>query len=286
MGTRTVYVIKPEGELQFLVFRSGLDALSDPDAKHVLGSGFSEAHALESARRSLELEAMTPENYQPRLKGCSFVRDESTKELLIVDPAGQVLGRGTERLVVTNQAMHALFLNAQEPYSFDEFCGIAVVASLAVERSGRGRGQKTYGSVFADHVGQDAVTALVKRAYRGSEVIREGAAAEAKKQTSVETKLPARSRAPKQGVFPKTEHEVRQEREILALLNTSIKSMLSSFSGGVLNFSLSAKDGSWGALVILHDTHRSDKQMLAIAHQQYLSEFAEQNEAPRERSVA
>lgn len=250
-GVRKNTLFKPEGEDQYLVFSPGFNAHNDPDAKHVLGSGFSFSHAIVSARMSAALKQIKPSFYWPRLEGCTFQEkvEEGNVALqhVVVDAQGRELGRADMREKSAKLALHRALVGASD-VTFEEFSAIAVPCH--VEQGGR----RTPGAVFHDAAAQDAFGDLVRRMYKASPVAQEGAEA-------LRSKMPSSGR-------PASANEER----VRALVSACTREALSSMGDAAgTTFRMTAEDGAWEAFAVLHTSHVSAGQAMRIAYEEYCS---------------
>lgn len=249
-GVRKNMLFKAEGEDQYLVFAEGYDATTDPDAKHIIGSGFSLSHAIVSARMSQALKQIKPSLYSSRLEGCRFIEvveaGNSALQHVVVDSQGRELGRADMREKAAKLSLHRALVGVKD-ITFEEFSQIAVPCH--VEPAGR----RSHGAVFYDDRAQNGFAALVSAMYKACPDVRTGAES---------------IRAAASGYA--AEDAVRALRE---RCNKEALSSLGSSAG--VTFRLSAEDGAWQAFAVLHTSQISAATAMRIAYEGYVEELAE-----------
>jgi hypothetical protein len=255
-GQRTIFLFKPEGEVQYLVYKPGFSALNDPDASHVLGSGFSLEHAALSACGALALQSTKPSAFWARLEGCSFTtaieHGNIALQHVCLDPEGRELGRADHRRLAAELALHRALVGAND-VTFEEFCAIA--SPVRLDPGGRG----TYGSTYADEISQNLSLSMLGHMYRACPEVRAGAKAMAPESTGEALKT-------LQGAF---------QREMLGAL---------SRTSDVTSFRVSAEQGEWEGYLVLHTPRISSDRAMRVAFENYLAErCAEAPESLAER---
>lgn len=278
MGERSIFILKPEGEQQFLVFREGFNAHNDPDCKNVVGSGFQPSHALHSAAVNLSRAKLTPEDFQPRLKGCTFAKaTDKTVSLkhLVLNSNGVEISRDEFRHAACRKALHSVLANSKD-ITLEEFSAISVVVNI--ERGGK----DSYSWLYADNEGQSAVRTLVGSGFVANCAFREAAAAclESNQQT---TKLkPARptsrisqragQRNARRDVLLVSEKDRHENELFTALLQNVNECLLSQPTDkDLIICPLTPEDGLWVGEIVAHTSNVSPETALRNAHEQFVA---------------
>lgn len=254
-GLRKNALFNKAGEDQYLVYAQGFDAQSDPQANHVIGSGFSFSHAIISARKSQALKQVKPDRYWKRLQGCRFIEvvEDGNVALqhVVVDGQGRELGRADTREAAAKLALHRALVDASD-ITFDEFKAIAVPVHVTQG------GKKSYGSVFYDHVAQDALGSLVRTMFKACPSVREAAHAMRSKTTYAGRNVSVR------------------EEGMRALLAACQQDALSGMGDSVgRTYAIAAEDGAWQAFAVMHTTHFSAETAMMIAYEAHLEDILE-----------
>lgn len=279
MGRRTIFVLKAEGEQQFLVFKEGFDAQNDPRCTHVMGSGSEPGHALFNAKLALARALLKPADFQSRLTGCTFTTttDKSTAlKHVVLNSDGVELGRGEYREVACKQALHRMLIGATDA-TLEEFKAISVVVNI--ERGGKG----SYGWLYADTEGQSAVRQLVHVGFVANSTFREAAAACLESQQQKAALKPVRpisrraeQRNARQDVSP-VSPENRQEGELFAALLQKVDECLLSqpTDKDLIICPLTPEDGLWIGEIVAHTSNISPVTALRNAHEQFVASAAQ-----------
>lgn len=256
-GVRTISLFQEEGEEQYLVFKPGYDASTDPSASHVLGSGFSFERAMISAERALDLDRIQPKAFSARFEDCSFTkvveRGNVALQHVLVAADGRELGRADTREQAAKNALHRALVGASG-VSFEEFCTIAV--AVHVVRDSR---RTSYGATFAHTSEMDKVHAMIGKMYAASEMVRTGAQAVAR--TS--------GRPDPQKGYPDPLRALR------ALTVAQILQSLGDCEG--VNYRLSTEGGQWEGFVVLHTSAITPQEALRQAYRDYLEGDVSEN---------
>jgi hypothetical protein len=255
-GVRTISLFKADGEEQYIVYKPGYDAASDPTASHVLGSGFSFERAMISAERALDLDRIQPKAFSSRFEGCTFTKlvepGNVALQHVLMSSDGKELGRADTREQAAKNALHRALIGARD-VSFEEFCAIAV--AVHVVRESR---KNTYGATFAHSSDMDKVHAMIAKMYAASESVRQGAQAVAR-ASSKEYPDPLRA--------------------LRAVTVGQILQSLGDCEG--VNYRLTTEGGQWEGYVVLHTSAMTPMDALRQAYRDYLeAEVADQNGPP------
>ncbi len=275
-GVRTIFVTEPEGERQYLVFKTGFDANTDPDCNHVLGSGFTFEHACESAARAMELLQKKPSDYWPRLEGCSFASEVEQGRIAlqhtVLDAEGAELGRADYREEAAKLAMRRILPQVEDP-SFEEF--LAIATPVRLDRSGRG----TYGSVFADDVGRGALDKELASIYRCCPSARQAAEESLKRRLEGDLREHSAETA---DIILKVRSRSEGFAEFKSMMTKSVLSAFGKMKADASVFRLSVEGDPWKSLLILHTGRLSERELMRGAYEEFL---AEQRELLREKDV-
>lgn len=295
MGERTIYVFKVEGETQFVVFKQGFNAGSDPHCKQVIGSGFVPEHALHSARLALSRAELSPADFQSRLVGCKFSTAFDKTPVLkhvVLDSNGDEIGRGEYREAACQQALHRMLIGAVDA-TLEEFRAISVLVN--VERGGK----DSYGWLYADTESQDSVRRLVRAGFAVNPTFRNAAESclEARKNLATARPTRAISQRAQQRKAQRDESHVSadelRENELFSALLEKVHECLLSLptEAELVTCPLTPADGLWTGQIIAHTHRTSPESALRHAHQEFVanairlqqevaSDLAEYQEAP------
>lgn len=270
-ATRTVYIFKPDGLTQYLVFEKGYNATNDPRLNHVVGSGDSLAIACASAERIIALNAKKPSDFWPRLQGCTFAKlvepNNTALQHVCMDANGQELSRADTREESARLALHQALIGCND-VTFEEFCAISVVAKI------QSSGARTYGFVFADDDGLSAVRRLLSNAYKNNESTRQAAAAELQKHELLpgvpgraQSAALTKKRVQAKDASPLSAKEQWRKRTFDCLCQVINKTLLSApnKSAALHTHVFSPEDGKWVANIVLHTSALTARQALTLA---------------------
>lgn len=276
MGKRRIFVFKADGEDQYMVFKQGFNAESDPSCKNVVGSGFTPEHALYNARGALSRAALSPADFMPRLGGCTFTTAKDKTSVLkhvVLDTSGFELGRSEYREVACKQALHRLLIGAEDA-TLEEFKEIAVLVNI--ERGG----SDSYGWLYADAEGQEAVRQLVLNGFKSNVSFRDAAARCLELRKQIASRRPIRAlsrhaqrRVDRQDRSPLTAEENHEAELFSALLDQVNEYLLSQPEGNDLIISpLKPEDGQWIGEIVAHTSRISPQTALRNAYEQFVAE--------------
>jgi hypothetical protein len=282
-GVRTIYAFRPEGQTQYIVFNAGFNAENDPNCNNVIGSGSTEFEANHSAIRNWQIDQVRPANFWPRLEGCTFVKRVEPGKVALqhvcLGPDGAELARADFSETAAKIALHRVLYGCTD-VTFEEFKATTVVAM--VQRPSLG---KSYGLVYCDSVGQDAVRAMLHASFMNNTDIQEAAASismlntlACAEGTDAKTSKVSDIRRPRRDVIDQTlcteaQKDIdRQQVAFNALMQEFNKAMLSIDKGTDLNIYTINEGGAWFARVVLHSPALNTEQALHHAYQEYLSD--------------
>ena len=281
MGERSIFIFKPDGERQFLVFNEGFNAHSDPDCKNVIGSGFQPEHALHSAKINLSRAQLKPEDFQPRLKGCTFATaadQSSVLKHLVLDNDGVEIGRNEYRDAACKQALHRMLVGSSD-ITLEEFKAISVLVNI--ERGGK----DSFGWLYADAQGQSAVRGLVHAGFVANSAFRAAAAACLESNLQTAALKPVRptsrisqrveQRNARRDVLPVSEKDRHESTLFTALLQKVNECLLSQPTNKDLVICpLTPEDGLWVGEIVAHTSNISPVTALRNAHEQFVASAA------------
>lgn len=262
-GVRTVYVSKPEGELQYLVFKPGFSAESDPACNHVLGSGFTFSRACESAARHLELLQRNPSDYWERLQGCTFQSmiepGNVALQHLCVDHLGNELSRADTREEAARLALHRIVPSVADA-SYEEFAEIA--APIRLDLAGRG----THGAVFAEQRDVDAFNKLVRVMWRANpEVCRRASLRETDGRAALQCL----------GLAPDDTAREQAYTNFLSLMRREVLSAFAAMRSDAGIFRLGVEESGWAAILVLHSDRLSQREAMLGAYEEFMADQRE-----------
>lgn len=272
-------------QLQYLVYQKGYSAINDPRLNHVIGSGFSVSHACLSASMWLELDAKKPSDFWPRLQGCSFKKVVEPGNVALqhvcLDAKGEEIARADYRNESARLALHHVLVNCSD-MTFDEFLAISVVARTQIATG------RTYGLVYADDCGQDAVNRLLVNAFKNNASTRDAALAEFEKRTqkitqaaqSATSKPPKKQKYAHKDTSPLSQADQEKQGALRALQQSVAKILLSSGdkTGTLTIHKYITQDNKWTGNIILCDANCSESNAMKIAYSQYQEEIKNQLE--------
>jgi hypothetical protein len=288
-GSRKIYVLRPEGQFQCVVFKAGFNAENDPSCNNVIGSGYGESEAALSAMRNLQLEQVRPADFWPRLEGCTFVKRVEPGRVALqhvcLSPDGTELARADYRDAAAKVALHRVLFGCDN-ITFDEFRAVTAVAM--VQRPSIG---KSYGLVYCNSAEQDDVRAMLHASFLNNTDMQEAAASISMLKTLAAAEAPevpmskvSDIRRPQRDVIDQTlrtaaqKDQDRQRIAFNALMQESNKALLSSNKGADLNIQTINEGRAWFARVVLYTPALNAEQALRAAYEEYLKDVEQQSE--------